>query len=191
VLDALRRSEAKATFFVLGEQVERHPELLQRVLDEGHAVEVHGHQHLRHPFSERDDVEQDIDRVLDRLDDHGVKPSWWRIPWGHLATFTRDLADERGLTVVGWTADTHDWRGDSAEDMLEALPLQPGGIVLAHDGIGDGARRETAQATAELITPLIEQARERGLSPSLLTRDWPAPIPLGNPQFNPGEVHVQ
>ena len=49
VLDALARAGARATFFVLGEAAERHPGLVHRVLAEGHAVEVHGHAHLRHP----------------------------------------------------------------------------------------------------------------------------------------------
>ena len=111
----------------------------------------------------------------------GVRPSRWRIPWGHLADFTPELAAERELRLVGWTADTHDWRGDSPEQMLSATRLARGGIVLAHDGIGPGARRATAQATAELIAPLVQRARENGLEPGPLAREWPVPVPLGIP----------
>jgi peptidoglycan/xylan/chitin deacetylase (PgdA/CDA1 family) len=190
VLRALDQAEVKATFFVLGVQVEAHPDLLEWVLDAGHAVEVHGFEHVRHPFASREEVEQDLDRVLEVLARYSVVPSWWRIPWGHLADFTPQLAQGRGLTIVGWSADTHDWRGDSAEAMLEALPLEPGGIVLAHDGVGSGARRETARATADLVVPLVERARARGLTPTSLTRDWPVPIPVGNPEFHPGVCHA-
>ena len=172
-----------ATFFVLGEQVERHPDVLRRVLDGGHEVEVHGHGHPRHPQTARVEVADDLDRALNALERVGVTPTRWRIPWGHLADYTLDLATERDLQVVGWTIDTHDWRGDSAARMLEALTLEPGGIVLAHDGVGAGARRTDARETAALVGPLVEAARARGLRPGPLERAWPVPVPLGNPDF--------
>jgi peptidoglycan/xylan/chitin deacetylase (PgdA/CDA1 family) len=178
VLEALERAEVFATFFVLAERVEQHPELLERVLLAGHDVQIHGYEHLRHPYTPRADVENDIDRALSV-----VPATKWRIPWGHLAEYTREVAAERSLTIVGWDADTHDWRGDSAEAMLAQLRLEPGGIVLAHDGVGAGARRETAVETARLVGPLVKRARERGLEPGPLRTPWPTPLPLGNPNF--------
>ena len=188
VLDALRAAAATATFFVLGERVQEQPALLGRMIDEGHRVEVHGHRHLRHPRTSRAEVEQDIDQALQVLADAGVRPQRWRIPWGHLADFTPELARERQLEIVGWSADTHDWRGDGAAEMLAALALEYGGIVLAHDGVGAGARRATASATAELVGPLVQTARAQGLEPGPLTPGWPVPIPVGNPEFHPGVV---
>jgi hypothetical protein len=93
------------------------------------------------------------------------------------------VAAERGLQIIGWDADTHDWRGDSAEEMLAGLRLRAGSIVLAHDGIGAGARRDTAIETARLIGPLVEQAGRQGLQPGPLRDPWPVPVPLGNPSF--------
>ena len=142
VLDALAQAGVKATFFVLGGRVEEHPELLERTVEEGHAVEVHGFEHLRHPNSTREAVARDLDRALDALARHGIVPERWRIPWGHLAEFSVQIARARQLEVVGWDADTHDWRGDDARTMLEQLELRHGGIVLAHDGISVGARRD-------------------------------------------------
>ena len=178
VLEALGAVGVKATFFVLGERAEEHPELLERVRAAGHDVQTHGYAHLRHPYTPREDVERDIDRAL------AVIPATkWRIPWGHLADYTAEVAAQRSLDIVGWDADTHDWRGDSAEEMLAQLRLEPGSIVLAHDGVGAGARRETAIETARLIGPLVEYARARGLEPGPLTDPWPVPVPLGNPNL--------
>jgi hypothetical protein len=109
----------------------------------GHAVEVHGYEHLRHPHVTR-------------------------------------------LDIVGWSTDTHDWRGDSAETMLDGLRLERGGIVLAHDGISVGAQRDSARETARLVPLLVEAARARGLAPGPLAPDWPVPVPIGNPEFHPG-----
>ncbi|MDA0183639.1 polysaccharide deacetylase family protein [Solirubrobacter phytolaccae] len=178
VLEALDAAGVKATFFVLAERVEQHPELLERVVAAGHDVQIHGYAHLRHPYTPREDVEDDIDRAL-----RVIPATRWRIPWGHLADYTREVAAERGLTIVGWDADTHDWRGDSAHDMLAQLRFEPGSIVLAHDGVGAGARRETAIETALLVKPLVERARSEGLEPGPLTMPWPVPIPLGNPNL--------
>jgi peptidoglycan/xylan/chitin deacetylase (PgdA/CDA1 family) len=189
-LDALAAVRTQATFFVLGERVERNPPLLAQIIDEGHDVQVHGYEHLRHPECGREQVVADLNRALEALDHAGVTPTQWRIPWGHLADFTPALAGAHGLSIVGWSSDTHDWRGDSAEEMLAALELRHGGIVLAHDGVGSGARRATAQATAELVRPLVERARQLGLEPGPLRADWPVPIPLGNPQFHPGVVQT-
>ncbi len=184
VLDALAAAGVKATFFVLGERVERHPDLVARVRDEGHEVEVHGYAHLRHPDTTREAVERDLDRALSTL----PRVRWWRIPWGHLAGYTRDVAQERNLQIVGWSTDTHDWRGESAEAMLDQLTLEHGGIVLAHDGISVGAKRDSAHETARLVPLLVDTARRNGLTSGPLRQDWPVPIPVGNPEFHPGVV---
>src|SRR5262245_61295731 len=118
VLNALEAAGVTATFFVLGERVEQHAELLDRTLDAGHTVEVHGFAHLRHPHTARAAVAEDLDRALEVLRQNGVRPRRWRIPWGHLAAFSAQVANARGLEVVGWTTDTHDWRGDDARTML-------------------------------------------------------------------------
>jgi peptidoglycan/xylan/chitin deacetylase (PgdA/CDA1 family) len=141
VLDALARTGVRATFFVLGECVDVHPELLERTLDAGHVVEVHGHAHLRYSACDREEVAADLDAALAALARHGVEPRLWRTPWGYAAPWTVDLAEERGLRLAGWTVDTHDWRGLSTEEMLAAVTpqLADGAIVLAHDGVGTGA----------------------------------------------------
>ena len=184
VLDALARAGARATFFVLGAAAERHPEPLRRALDEGHAVEVHGHAHLRHPAHPCERVAKDLDRALGVLRGLGARPRLWRAPWGDLAAWSPGLAEARGLRLAGWTADTHDWRGDGAQAMLAAVEpqLSDNAIVLAHDGIGPGALRDGCEETAALIEPLVAAARARGLEPAPVRDDS---MPAGNPELVP------
>jgi peptidoglycan/xylan/chitin deacetylase (PgdA/CDA1 family) len=181
VLDALARVGARATFFVLGECVEREPGLLERVIAAGHDVEVHGHAHLRHPEHGRAEIEKDLQTALATLRRHGVAPTRWRLPWGHLAQFSGALAADYGLTLAGWNADTHDWCGDNAAAMLAAVAprLEPGAIVLMHDGIGSGALRTDCRETAALVEPLVAALRRAGLEPARLHE----PLPVGNPEF--------
>lgn len=170
VLNALDAVDATATFFVLGERVRRHRDVVRAVVDAGHTVEVHAECHTSHADMTREQGETDLDSVLQVLDGMGIRPARWRTPWGIEAGWTRMLAAERGLDLIGWTADTHDWRGDSAEDMLGAvLPdLRDGAIVLAHDAVGPGALREDCAETVALIGPLVTVARELGLEPGAL-----------------------
>jgi peptidoglycan/xylan/chitin deacetylase (PgdA/CDA1 family) len=170
VLDALAAAGATATFFVLGERAAAWPAVVERILANGHAVEVHGHGHLRHPVTPRECVEGDLDAAVRVLKGLGIEPRLWRVPYGEPAPFTADVAAARGLRLTGWTVDTNDWRGLSADEMLAAVEpqLAPGAIVLAHDALGPGALRTTCEETVELIRPLVAAARRRGLEPSLL-----------------------
>ncbi len=159
VLDALRRHEIPATFFVIAPRALSHPQLIARMRAEGHSVQLHCDEHVRHSTRDRAWVAVDTDRALCRLESLGVHPTLWRTPWGDLAPFTARLADERGLTLTGWSADTHDWRGDTAEEMLAAIAsqLDDNGIVLAHDALGPGALRSGCAETVRLIELLARR----------------------------------
>ncbi len=175
VLEALAAADVRATFFVLGERVAEHPALLAEVVAAGHDVQLHGHGHLRHPDCARTAVAADLDAALGALAAAGVAPSRWRVPWGFLAPFSAELAAARGLALTGWTLDTRDWDGAPAQALRRRVEpgLADGGVVLAHDGIGPGALREDAGATAALVGPLVRAARDRGLEPGPLTPGWP------------------
>lgn len=167
VLDALAAARAKATFFVEAPRARRDPALVVRMLQEGHGVEFHCTRHLRHTALSLREIREDAERGLRVLRDLGVSPSWWRTPWGVRTPQSEEVAREHGLTLVGWSADTHDWRGDAAPRMLEAVApeIADGAIVLMHDGIGPGARRAGCEETVALVGPLVEHARSLGCEP--------------------------
>ena len=172
VLQALAAANATATFFVLGERAAAWPAVVERVLEAGHGVEVHGHGHLRHPATQRECVEGDLDAALEVLAALGIRPRLWRVPYGEPAPVTAEIAAARGLDLIGWTADTNDWRGHTAEEMLAAVEphLVPRAIVLAHDALGPGALRDTCAETVRLIPILVAAARKRGLEPAQPSR---------------------
>jgi len=164
VLDALAAEGAHATFFVLGPRALEHRGVMARIAADGHEIGLHAWEHVRHGERTRADLERDTDRALGALARMGVRPRRWRTPWGDVAEWTAAVAAARGLDVTGWTADSHDWRGDRAEAMLAALvpELAPGGMVLMHDGLGPGALRADCRETVRLIGPLCEAIRTRG-----------------------------
>lgn len=162
----LRGAGARATFFPIAPRAQSEPGLVARMLSEGHSVGLHCDEHVRH--SERDAAwtARDADRALARLHGLGARPRLWRTPWGDLAPWTERVAAQRSLRLVGWSVDTHDWRGENPEKMYAATRpgLKPGAVVLAHDGIGPGACRPDATATLAYVSLVIEHARRKGMA---------------------------
>lgn len=168
ILAALQRAAASATFFVVTPRARRYPRLISEIQDAGHRVEFHCTEHVRHTERTRDEVEQDTRVGLQDLNSLGIEPRLWRTPWGVTVPWTDEIANQFGLEIVPWTADTHDWRGDPATTMLESIEplLQPGAVVLMHDGLGPGAWRRDCTETAALIEPLVERIRNLGYEPA-------------------------
>lgn len=171
ILDALRRAEARATFFVIASLALRYPHIVCDVLEAGHAVEFHCVEHVRHTHRSRREVEADTREGLGVLRSLGVVPRLWRPPWGILAPWTEEVADRFGLRLALWNIDTHDWRGDAAPEMLRrAEPfLGPDSVLLMHDGIGPGSRRTGCEETVALVEDLVARLRSIGCEPGLLT----------------------
>ncbi len=181
VLEALATVSARATFFVVAPRARRHPSLLARMREEGHNVAFHCTEHTRHDAMTHQEIEADLESGLPAL---AEPASFWRTPWGLVTPATEKVARKHGLMLVGWTADTEDWRGDQTHEMLARVEghLLSGAVVLMHDGIGPGARRDGCAETADLVQPLVSVARSRGLEPGPLHALCP-PLPDRNPDY--------
>ena len=181
VLDALAQARVRATFFVVAPRARRYPSLMVRIREEGHDVGFHCTEHVRHDGMTREEIRADVGTGLSAL---GRSVHLWRSPWGLVTPETEDVARERGLTLVGWTVDTGDWRGSTPEEMLASVEgkILPGAIVLMHDGLGPGARREGCAGTVDLVSSLVALGRSRLLEPAPLD-ELHRPLPDRNPDF--------
>ncbi len=165
VLEALARAEVLGTFFMVGERVRVAPAAACSVIEAGHGVELHCDRHVRHWELSELEIERDTRAGVATLAELGVFPSYWRTPWGVRTAASERVAERYGLTLVDWTMDTHDWRGDTAAAMLARChgQLRRGGIVLMHDAVGPEAPRRGCDETVELIVDLVAAARRSGL----------------------------
>jgi peptidoglycan-N-acetylglucosamine deacetylase len=166
MLDALDESSAKATFFMVGDRVRTEPDIAEAVLARGHDVQLHCDRHVRHSELSEPELVSDTERGLEALARISVRATLWRTPWGVCTRATHAVAAQFGLRLVGWSIDTHDWRGDEPASMLStAAPLLgDGAVVLMHDALGPGALRHGCSNTVQLIPALVRAARSRGLS---------------------------
>lgn len=167
-LEQLDRADVRATFFVTPRS--GCGGIVGRIAAAGHEVGYHCGIHVRHSDRRREDVRAEARADLAWLADLGIAPRSWRTPWGDLADWSVELAAELGLGLWGWSDDTEDWSGRATGSMLADLEasLQGGSVVLMHDGVGPGARRDDCAATVDLIAPLAELCRSRGLEPVAL-----------------------
>src|SRR3954451_2844954 len=116
ILDALDAAGVRATFFFLAAQVERHPALGREVIERGHEIALHGHRHIRHDLVSADESRGDIEGGLRVLEESlGVRPRWFRPPYGKMSATTLAACRELNLDPVYWSAWGLDWEDISAE----------------------------------------------------------------------------
>jgi peptidoglycan/xylan/chitin deacetylase (PgdA/CDA1 family) len=174
LLAELRESGARATFFPITPKAVVNRELLEQMVVDGHEVGFHCHRHVPHGEQSVGELTSDLATGLRQLDSVGIRPRAWRAPWGRETEVTRGLASRHGLRLWGWSLDSHDWRGDSAEEMYAALSaqggLRDGDVVLMHDGLGPGARRSGCEETLELTRVLLAEADREHLALAPLSK---------------------
>jgi peptidoglycan/xylan/chitin deacetylase (PgdA/CDA1 family) len=189
VLDALANAGAHATFFVVAPRATRYPSLISTMRKRGHTIAFHCVEHVRHDAMTRREIEADVRSGLLAL---GRSVRYWRTPWGFVTPATEEVANKHRLRLVGWTADTQDWRGEKPKEMLARVRgrVSPGAIVLMHDGVGPGAVRVGCKATVDLVGPLVDLLRSQGLEPATLD-GFQHPLPDRNPDFRAGRVGIE
>jgi peptidoglycan/xylan/chitin deacetylase (PgdA/CDA1 family) len=165
VLDALRAAGAKATFFVLGVHARESPELIRRMIAEGHEVALHGMTHRRHDALPAAEMRRELADGAAAIEGVvGERPRWYRPPFGSSSPALAELCRELGMDLAYWSAWGQDWE-DSTPARIAALverDLEPGAIVLLHDSARYG-QRDVADATVEALPPIAAAARGRGL----------------------------
>ncbi len=151
---------------MVGERVLAEPHLARGVRAAGHDIQLHCHRHIRHTELTEAELRHDSESALAALESVGVRARLWRAPWGVCTDATHRVAERLGLRLVRWSIDTHDWRGDEPQAMLDHTRhrLPDGGAVLMHDALGPGARRAGCENTLALLPALAAAARAYGLA---------------------------
>jgi peptidoglycan/xylan/chitin deacetylase (PgdA/CDA1 family) len=167
VLDELERLRVRATFFLIGERARAHPELVRRIVAEGHAVGSHSQTHAE-PGTLGWRVVADFRagrRSVERA--AGRRVRLFRPPKGYLDRPERVGLVANRLRPWLWSIDPHDWEpGARPGDVLRRLEgLGGGDVVLLHDGMSGpmGPEALDRSTTVEVLPQIVERARERRL----------------------------
>lgn len=176
ILDVLAKYNAKATFFVVGHNVERHPAICSRVARDGHVIGNHSYSHSRwFAFKRGKDITQELQLAQETIyRASGVKPNLFRPPYGLRTPWLSRAAEKLGLAVITWDNMTNDWDPTKrAEDITKGIlsRVKPGGIIVVHDGRDlrqDYNRTSLLEALPQILTKLKEQGYQFATIPELL-----------------------
>jgi peptidoglycan/xylan/chitin deacetylase (PgdA/CDA1 family) len=192
ILDALARHDVKATFFMLSEAAEAHPELARRVVAEGHEIALHGANHDRLTRLSPAEVEARVRGGRDRLERVVGRPlRWFRPPFGSQSLRTWFQTRRAGLRVVVWTTDLRDWTETKPADVARAgvEAAASGAILLMHDGIGspdpDNPAPEPKFDRAEAVDQLLTELLARGWKPVTVGELLATAHPVHSAWFRP------
>lgn len=159
ILDILDRYGVKATFFVVGQQVARHPGLAREIVARGHAIANHTWSHANLAGLSDAQIVSQVHRTSDAVvAATGRRPTCVRPPYGAAnSRVVSRVASTAHLTVT-WTVDPFDWKRPGAPAIVTRVMsgVRPGGIVLLHDGGGN--RSQTIAA----LPWVIEGLQQRG-----------------------------
>ncbi|MFC0469081.1 polysaccharide deacetylase family protein [Halalkalibacter kiskunsagensis] len=172
ILEILKEKDVKATFFVIGKMAKEYPERLKEIYSEGHAIGNHTWDHPHLPELTDQQFNETIQSTTAEIEKiTGVKPDLFRPPFGEIEERQVELLTEQGYRSIMWTADTKDWSGVSAEEIVTRVKeeAQPGVIVLQHNYHVEG-EFETVEALPEIIDELHAQGYEFVTVPTLLDK---------------------
>lgn len=138
VLDVLKQYNIKATFFLIGDKVDKHPEIVQRIVDEGHIVANHTYSHSGlFPLSSGAKVKQELLQCNESIKNAvGLRPLLFRPPFGVTNPIIGRVVNALGLKTIGWSVRSLDTMSGKTRDAIcrkVEAKLHPGAIILLHD----------------------------------------------------------
>jgi peptidoglycan-N-acetylglucosamine deacetylase len=168
ILDILKEAGFKATFFVLGRNAEKHPELIQRMLDEGHELGEHGYAHVNALASAPWSTWKDLSKGGRMLDDFRAptRNRCLRPPYGKLNPASLLYIWSAGKRMIMWDIDPMDYRQQTSEEIAASVTQQmsAGCVVLMHDGRANNG--SDPSITVGALKLIVQAMQEKGLSAS-------------------------
>lgn len=156
VLETLAEKDAPATFFLLGTQVRQNPELVQRILDEGHDIGGHSWDHPDLTKLEPDELSSQLKRTRDEIRKvTGYDHLWERPPYGAVNDDVLKAYKKMGYTAVLWHVDPEDWRDRDPKVVKKRVvsEARKNSIVLLHD---------IHASTGEAVADIVDELRAEG-----------------------------
>lgn len=184
VLSILHQYGVSATFFVIGEQVQAYPNLVQQEIAMGHIVGNHSWNHPHLTTLSADEIHTQLGNTSDAIERaSGVRPSFFRPPYGAYNYQVLLQASNLGLQPTLWSVDPQDWNGPPSSDVIIQRVLNMahnGSIILMHDGGGD--RSQTVAALPTIITQLHIRGYQLVTVPQLINDAGQANTGQSSPQ---------
>ncbi len=155
LIKILKKHNAKATFFIVGDWAERFPESVKAFYDAGHTIANHSDTHKSFSKCSRDEIKKEIVNCNEKLEKiTGEKATLIRAPSGDYTQESLEIAKSLGMETIQWNCDSLDYTKISVEEIITRVinGTQSGSIILFHNGVDN-----TAEALDKILTELSEQ----------------------------------
>ncbi|MEC0239586.1 polysaccharide deacetylase family protein [Paenibacillus dokdonensis] len=162
ILKILSQNGVKATFFVVGSRAKKHPDLVARIIREGHVIGNHSYNHPQfHKLTMTEYMDQIIrtENILYGIT--GYKPKLIRPPYGDITENQLRWAKREGYKIVNWNVDSLDWKGISKEAVKRNVMTTAGqgSIILQHAG---GGSSSDLSGTIGALPEIIRELKKKG-----------------------------
>ena len=165
ILDTLEKYGVKATFFSIGKNVERYPDIARRIVCDGHVIGNHTYSHpFWAPMETPGQIKSQIDQAEKAIETvTGVSTCLFRPPHGWRSPWMAQLLKKNNYTVVMWTVTPEDWENISAETVEKRVmsKIHAGDIILLHDGL-ETKENFPKENTIHALPKIITQLKNRG-----------------------------
>nr|WP_294469016.1 polysaccharide deacetylase family protein [uncultured Sellimonas sp.] len=151
LLDGLKQRNVKASFFVIGQEAEKYPELIQRMKEEGHLIGNHTYHHVELTRVDAQTEQKEIEMTNEVLEQiTGERPVFLRPPYG---SWREEILQDMEMLPVKWNIDPLDWCTKSTGEIVRKVVTQAeeNGIILLHDCYGP-----SVEAGLQIIDTLTE-----------------------------------
>jgi len=136
LLDILDETGTKVTFFVLGEQIEKYPEIIKREYENGHLVCIHSYTHKFFTKISKEEIDEQIELTKDEIINlTGYTPRYIRVPYGIINNNVESILKEHNLENILWNVDSLDWKYKNKYNTVNHIKQNVKGndIILMHD----------------------------------------------------------
>jgi len=175
ILDILKKYGIKATFFVLGKNVERYPDTAKRIVEEGHVIGNHTYDHPYLLIQSKSHIKYEIEKAEQAIfKATHTKPYLFRPPYGVTNNWIYHTVKEYGYVTVEWSVTGNNGGKEISTDVIERDVLSRvtnGAIILLHDGnrlIKGADRRNIVKALPVIIESLQQKGYQLVTVPQLL-----------------------
>ncbi|MEE1125797.1 MAG: polysaccharide deacetylase family protein [Acutalibacteraceae bacterium] len=156
LLNILDDKKVKATFFLVGEWVDKYPDSVKEIAKRGHDVENHSDTHAHLPQLSDDGIKKELVDCNNKIKElTGKSPTLFRPPYGDYNNNVVTVTNDINMYCVQWDIDSLDWKNPTPQQMVDRIEnnLCEGSIILLHNG---------AENTPEALPLIIEAIRENG-----------------------------
>lgn len=166
LLDLFKENDIKATFFVTGKNIEKHKDIINRMIAEGHELGNHSYSHKNLIFKKKSEIKEEIQRTDSLLRELGVKGEiFFRPPYGRILFAASTVLVSLNKKVIMWDITTKDYKENDPDIILKRIykRIKPGSIIELHDyGVERAGKKIDRQATVNAVKTLIDELPKRG-----------------------------